>query len=105
MTPLWQAFYEPGGDVVLAGHTHLYERFAPKDPQARRRRSPGHPSVHRRHRGPEHVRLQRGRAQQRGQVGEAFGVLTLRLHPTSYDWGFVAQPGRSFTDAGSQSCH
>lgn len=30
--PLLQVFYNNGGDLYLAGHTHLYERFAPYRP-------------------------------------------------------------------------
>src|SRR5215207_143134 len=32
MRPVWQALYDAGTDVVLAGHEHNYERFAPLDP-------------------------------------------------------------------------
>ena len=35
----------------------------------------------------------------------AFGVLALTLHPTSYDWRFVSEAGRTFTDSGSHPCH
>ena len=31
MTPLWQVLYEHGADVILSGHEHSYERFAPQD--------------------------------------------------------------------------
>ena len=34
-----------------------------------------------------------------------FGVLKLTLHPTSYDWQFVPEAGKTFTDTGSQLCH
>jgi hypothetical protein len=38
---------------------------------------------------------------------DTFGILTLTLHPSSYDWQFVpasdGQPGR-FKDSGSGSC-
>jgi hypothetical protein len=34
-----------------------------------------------------------------------FGVLKLTLHPTSYDWKFVPEAGKSFTDSGSTACH
>ena len=30
LRPLWQAFYDHGGDVVLVGHSHFYERYAPR---------------------------------------------------------------------------
>jgi hypothetical protein len=32
--PLWQALYNDGADVVLNGHDHTYERFAPQNPNA-----------------------------------------------------------------------
>ena len=35
----------------------------------------------------------------------AFGVLHLRLRDGRYDWRFVPQPGRSFTDSGTAACH
>ena len=31
--PLWQTLYDFDADVVLNGHEHLYERFAPQTPQ------------------------------------------------------------------------
>lgn len=33
MKPAWEALYDAGVDVVLSGHEHNYERFAPQDPQ------------------------------------------------------------------------
>jgi len=33
VTPLWQALYDAGADVVINGHDHDYERFAPQNPQ------------------------------------------------------------------------
>src|SRR5207248_9853646 len=30
----WQDLYAAGADVVLNGHSHEYERFAPQDPNA-----------------------------------------------------------------------
>jgi hypothetical protein len=37
--------------------------------------------------------------------GSTYGVLYLTLHPTSYDWRFVPESGKKFTDSGSTSCH
>ena len=34
-----------------------------------------------------------------------FGVLFLTLHPTSYDWRFVPEAGKTFADSGSAACH
>ena len=34
-----------------------------------------------------------------------YGVLKLTLHPTSYDWQFVPEAGKTFTDSGTGQCH
>ena len=34
-----------------------------------------------------------------------YGVLKLTLHPTSYDWQFVPEAGKTFTDSGTGTCH
>jgi hypothetical protein len=34
-----------------------------------------------------------------------FGVLRLALRPSGYDWRFLPEPGKHFTDAGHASCH
>src|ERR1044071_5396171 len=36
---------------------------------------------------------------------DTFGILKLTLHPTSYDWQFVPEAGKSFTDSGTDVCH
>ena len=36
--------------------------------------------------------------------GDAFGVLTLTLRDTGYDWRFISVAGQSFSDAGSGTC-
>ena len=35
----------------------------------------------------------------------AFGILKLTLKPNSYDWQFISEAGKSFTDSGSGNCH
>jgi hypothetical protein len=34
----------------------------------------------------------------------AYGVLKLTLHPSSFDWKFVPVAGQTYTDSGSDSC-
>jgi hypothetical protein len=36
---------------------------------------------------------------------DTFGVLKLTLHANSYDWQFVPQAGKTFTDSGTSTCH
>jgi len=35
MKPLWEAIYDHGPAIVFNGHNHVYERFAPMDPEGR----------------------------------------------------------------------
>ena len=41
MAPFWQTLYDAGADVVINGHDHDYERFAPQDPNAHEDRARG----------------------------------------------------------------
>jgi hypothetical protein len=36
---------------------------------------------------------------------DTYGVLKLTLHAASYDWEFVAEAGKTYTDSGSTACH
>jgi hypothetical protein len=92
---LWDALAAGGADVVLAGHDHDYERFAPIDGIRSFVVGTGgrsHYSVFRRTAGSEVVDFQ------------TYGVLRLTLRADGYDWRFLPAAGGTFTDAGSGSC-
>jgi acid phosphatase type 7 len=103
--PLWQALYDANADVVVAGHDHNYERFAPQDADGA-----ADPA-----RGIREFVVGTGGKNQRpiGAIvsnsevrnADAFGVLKLTLHPNSYDWQFIPEPGKTFVDSGSGKCH
>lgn len=100
----WQALYDDGADVVLSGHDHLYERFAPQNPNGQ-----ADPT-----RGIRQFVVGTGGAglypftsiQPNSQVrnNTTYGVLKLTLHATSYDWQFVPIAGQTFTDSGTGNC-
>ena len=104
MQPLWQTLAAAGADVVVNGHDHNYERFAPMnasgaaDPAGMREFVVGT--------GGAGLRAV-GSAQANSEVRNAdtYGVLKLTLNPTAYSWQFVPAAGGSFTDAGSGACH
>ena len=41
VAPFWDALYAAGADLVVNGHDHDYERFAPQDPDGDRDRERG----------------------------------------------------------------
>ena len=100
----WNALYQYGADVVLNGHEHVYERFAPQTPAAVAATT-----------GIRQFTVGTGGAspypfgtiQANSEVrnSTAYGVLKLTLHATSYDWQFVPIAGATFTDSGTGNCH
>jgi acid phosphatase type 7 len=103
--PLWQALYDAGAEIVLSGHEHLYERFAPQTPSGA-----GDPT-----RGIRQFTVGTGgrglysigtvKANSEVLNNRTFGVLKLTLAATSYAWEFVPVVGSSFRDAGTANCH
>jgi len=106
MKPLWDALYHAGADIVINGHDHNYERFAPQDPD-------GKADVQHGIRefvvgsGGKNSHRPVGPAKPNSEVrnGDTFGVLKLTLHAKSYDWDFVPEEGKTFKDSGSGTCH
>jgi len=100
----WHTLQDHGVDVVINGHDHIYERFAPQD-------STGHADPVRGIRqftiGTGGVPLYRLAAvQPNSEVrGVAWGVGVFHLGPTSYSWEFRPANGFSFTDSGTGECH
>jgi acid phosphatase type 7 len=100
-----EALYEAGAEVVLTGHEHLYERFAPQTPSG-----VANPNGIRQFIVGTGGKSRHGLARTPPRNAEArtasvYGVLALTLHPDSYDWRFVPEAGRTFTDSGSHPCH
>ena len=88
MAALWRTLARAGADVVLAGHDHHYERFAPIDGIRSFVVGTGGRSIY-----PALWRLPRS------QVVNftTYGVLRLTLRPDGYDWRFLPVAGSSFT--------
>lgn len=110
MQPAWQALHEAGAELVLSGHDHDYERFAPQDASGQ-------------------VDTARGVRQFVIGTGGAFltpffyfmphsemrdnsshGVLRLQLHDNGYRWQYLPVPDdgllkRPAADSGTQFCH
>jgi acid phosphatase type 7 len=106
---LWRDLYAAGVDVVLNGHDHVYERFAPQDPDAQPDPARGIREFVVGTGGRSHYTPARAfrTVQPNSEVrdSQAFGVLELTLHAGGYDWRFVPTPGGAFSDAGTGWCH
>jgi acid phosphatase type 7 len=103
--PLWDDLYSGGADVVLNGHDHIYERFAPQSPSGALDQARGVREFVVGTGGAEHYGIKTVQPNSEARNAGTFGVLKLTLHPASYDWQFVPEAGKTFTDSGTTSCH
>jgi len=105
VSPFWDALYHFNADVILNGHEHVYEVFAPQDSLGVADAARGIRQFTVGTGGRSHYTF--GTIQPNSQVreGNTYGVLKLTLHANSYDWQFVPVAGSSFTDSGTGNCH
>jgi hypothetical protein len=106
LQPIWQALYDYDADVVLNGHDHNYQRFAPQDPNGQADAARGLREFVVGTGGDSHYVFP-GAPLANTEVRDdtTYGVLKLTLQATSYTWEFVPVAGGAFTDAGSGTCH
>ena len=102
--PFWDALYQYGADIVVNGHHHDYERFAPQDPDGRA--------------DPRGIRefivgtggksltssFQTTTRNSEIRNNTTYGVMKLTLRADGYDWEFVPVAGKTFRDSGSSGC-
>ena len=104
VAPFWDALYAAGADLIVNGHDHDYERFAPQDPGGA-----ADPA-----RGIREFVVGTGGAELRGfgaqaanselRIAGTFGIIRLVLHRGAYEWSFLATSG-AVPDAGGGTCH
>jgi len=103
--PLFQALYDGNADVVITGHDHDYERFAPQTPDGSADAKRGIREFVVGTGGKNHRPFGEPKPNSEVRDATAFGVLKLTLKPNSYDWQFLPEAGKTFTDSGSGVCH
>jgi hypothetical protein len=100
----WRTLYDFGGEIVIAGHEHLYERFAPQDPNGQADPARGIRQFTVGTGGASLYQMATRKANSEA-LGTDWGVLKLTLEEDRYTWEFVPVDGARFTDAGTASCH
>jgi len=104
--PLWQDLYDANADLIVNGHAHNYERFAPQDANANLDPARGIIEIIAGTGGDSHHDFSTTiAANSLVRNNDTFGVLELTLHPSSFDWQFIPVAGKTFTDSGTQACH
>ncbi len=104
LTGVWQILFDAGVELVISGHDHDYERFAPQRPDG------ALDGVH----GIRQFVVGTGGAELTAVTSmlpnsevaiSVWGVLKLDLEATNYRWEFLTVPGDTVRDSGTDACH
>lgn len=106
MDAIWDLCVDRGVDLVLSGHDHMYERFAPIGKQDERDDAKGIRSFVVGTGGAErYPLLDTPDANSEVQNTDTWGVMKLNLYANRYTWEFQPVEGQSFRDQGEGLCH
>lgn len=105
MRDVWQALLDAGADVVLSGHDHDYERFAPQDAAAQRDDARGIRAFVVGTGGARLTPMRFGKPNSERSNNGTQGVLKLSLKDGGYEWKFLATNDGGFSDSGAALCH
>lgn len=104
VAPLWEALYAAGAELIINGHDHDYERFAPQAPGGTADPSTGIRQFVVGTGGASLRSFSTIRANSEVRNSATFGVLKLTLSSGSYTWQFVPAGSGTFRDSGNGTC-
>jgi hypothetical protein len=105
MADLFQALYDSNADIVVSGHDHHYERFAPQTPGGLADAARGIREFIAGTGGGTLYPLFVKAPNSEVRDANTFGVLKLTLGEGAYSWEFVPVAGETFRDSGQGTCH
>jgi len=103
--PFWELLFEDGAEIVLNGHDHSYQRYAPMTPTGTRNDEKGIREFVVGTGGKNHTAVDSSGTNREAAEDGTYGVLQLTLREGSYDWRFVPDVRGGYTDSGSGTCH
>jgi acid phosphatase type 7 len=103
MDAFWRDLYAAKVDIVLNGHAHVYERYAPQTPDG----VAAPDGITEIIAGTGGRSISTFLTPEANSVarGTSYGLLSLTLGAASFSWRFVPEQGATFTDAGTTACH
>ena len=103
--PFWDELHQAGADVILNGHEHFYERFAPMNPSGAADNAFGLRQFIVGTGGAALVPFVATQPNSQVRKTGIWGVLKLTLSPGSFSWQFAPIRGQTFAESGSGTCH
>ncbi len=105
MQPMWRDLYDAQAELVISGHDHDYERFAPQTADGIADNARGIREFVVGTGGRSFYPMLAARPNSERRFSGSFGVLRLSLGPQDYSWTFVPVTPGSITDSGTGTCH
>jgi hypothetical protein len=105
MRPIFRILYDAGAEIVLGGHNHEYERFAPQNADGRADGARGVRQFVVGTGGAGLYGFGSAKPNSQKRYSGGYGVLKLTLSAGGYAWRFISVAGKSFTDSGTGACH
>ena len=102
---LWDRLYAAGAELVVSGHQHFYERFAPQNSDRQRDDARGIRQFIVGTGGDSAEEPTAFIAVNSEVRSGSFGVMKFTLYEGGYTWEFLPIPGYTFNDKGSGTCH
>jgi hypothetical protein len=99
-----QDLYDAHAEVVLNGHDHDYERFAPRAASGAIDRTNGIREFVV-GTGGKNLKPVSPSSATEAHNDNTYGLLSLTLAPGSYSWRFMPEAGKSYSDSGTATCH
>lgn len=101
----WKDLYAAGADLVVNGHMHVYERYAPQTPTGSLDMTKGLRQLTVGTGGASGGTITVLRRNAEVVNGQTRGVIKLTLDDGRYTWEFLPIAGKTFTDRGAGICH
>ena len=103
--PFWDQLVDARADLVINGHDHDYERFAPQNAAGKEDRKNGLREIVVGTGGAGLRTFPSVAANSEIRLAGELGILRLILHVANYDWEFLPVTPSAITDYGSALCH
>ncbi len=101
----WQELYKVKADLVLSGHDHHYERFAPAEPERRARPTNGIVSIVGGMAGASSTPIENVQPNSQVRLRGFYGVVKLNLTDTTFNWQMVQDNGKVRDTSPTYTCN